>query len=114
MPRVSHRGDGAAVLYVRVPGDVKNAVAAAADAAGLSINAWCANQLRLALRAERGFPPPPPALVPPAGPVEAVQGWLLGEPLLTPCGRRGSCAGLGEPEVLDGVGWCRECGIRLA
>lgn len=115
MARVTHRDDAEAVLYIRVPGWLKNDLAGLADQQGLSINAWCANQLRLALREQRGLPAPPVPAGPVAGPVEAVRAWLEGETLLTPCGRTGSCAGTdGEVELVSGVGWCRECGIRLA
>lgn len=113
--RVTHSPDAEAVLYVRVPGQLKNEITAAADAAGISITSWCANQLRLALRSERGFPPPPPAAAPLPGPAEALHAWVHDTPLITPCGQTGTCAGLTEPaDTLHGVRWCSSCGIRLA
>jgi hypothetical protein len=114
MSRITHNPDAEAVLYVRVPGAFKNELARAAEAAGLSINAWCANQLRLALRESRGLPAPPPAAAPLPTPAESLFAWLHDEPLITPCGKQGTCPGLSEePEVLAGVRWCASCGIRL-
>jgi hypothetical protein len=114
MPRVTHNPDAEAVLYVRVPGHLKEAIASAADAAGLSLNAWCANILRLGLLEGRGIPLPPRAHAPLPTVDEVVAAYVRGEQVVTPCGRVGICSGTTEsPEVLHGVGWCRGCGIRL-
>lgn len=111
---MTHNPDRESVLYLRLPHGLKRDLQACATEAGLSTNAWAVNVLRLALREMRGFPAPPPALAPLPTPAESLRAYLAGEPLLTPCGQQGTCAGLdGDPEVLHGVRWCRECGIRL-
>jgi len=115
MSRIRHNPDAEAVLYIRVPGTLKNELTDAADRDGLSITSWCANQLRLALRESRGIPTPPPAPVPLPGPAEALHAYLVDEPLVLPCGKTGTCAGLTDPpEVLHGLRWCAGCGIRLS
>lgn len=114
MPRHRHNPDAEAVLYIRVPGHLKNTIASAADAAGLSITAWCANALRLALLDERGIPRPPRAHAPLPTVETVIAAYARGESVLTPCGRAGSCPGVeGDREVLHGVEWCGSCGIRL-
>ena len=102
------------VLYVRMPDSLKQEIDAAADAAGLSRNAWAANVLRLALRAQHGLPAPPPAAAPIPSPADALHAYLTDVPLTTPCGRTGTCTGLTDtPDALHGLLWCHECGIRL-
>ena len=109
-----HNPDAEAVLYIRVPGHLKNQITDTAHTAGLSITAWCANILRLALREQHGLPNPPPATTPLPTPAEALHAYLTQQNLTTPCGRTGTCTGLtSPPEALHGVLWCTECGIRL-
>jgi hypothetical protein len=110
-----HNPDAEAVLYIRVPGAIKNQVADTAQQHGLSINAWAANIIRLALRQEQGLPAPPPAAAPLPSPAEALHAYLTNTTLTTPCGRTRTCTGLTDPpEALHGLLWCAECGIRLA
>ena len=114
MSRVKHQPDAEAVLYIRVPGWLKNQIMEQADLEGTSINTWCANELRLAIRNSLGLPPPPPAAAPLPTPSDALHAYLTDTPLTTPCGRTRTCTGLTEPpETLNGLSWCIECGIRL-
>lgn len=106
--------DRETVIYLRIPTSLKSAVKEAANGSGLSTNAWVANVLRLALRTGENLPPPPPAVAPLPTPAESLHSYLTDEPLVTPCGRSGSCPGTTDsPEILHGVHWCRECGIRI-
>jgi hypothetical protein len=102
------------VIYLRLPQSLKEEIKKAAETDGLSINSWVVNVLRLRLRERQGFPPPPPAQRALPTPAEALHSYLTDEPLVTPCGRSGACPGTTDsPEVLHGVHWCRECGIRI-
>ena len=106
--------DRETVIYLRLPKSLKERTREAAENDGLSINAWTANVLRLNLTERQGFPPPPPAQHPLPTPEQTLHSYLTDEPLVTPCGRSGACPGTTDsPEVLHGVHWCRECGIRL-
>ena len=102
------------VIFLRVPDSLKEQIRTAAESDGLSVTAWVANVLRLHLRGAQGFPPPPPAQAALPGPAESLHSYLTDQPLVTPCGRSGACPGTTDsPEVLHGVHWCRECGIRI-
>lgn len=106
--------DRETVIYLRLPKSLKELIRESAASDELSINAWITNVLRLHLRQRQGFPPPPPAQAALPTPEQTLHSYLTEEPLVTPCGRSGSCTGTTDsPEVLHGVHWCRECGIRL-
>lgn len=109
---VESRPGSTAYVHTRVPGEVKNLCVTAARAAGLSVNAWAANVLRLAALDAAGFPPPPPAAHPLPDPAATVAAYATGERLLGPCGRRWPCDAAGPLEELAGVSWCG-CGIRV-
>lgn len=79
----------------------------------MPVQAWVAAQLHRALLEGRGVPSPPPARVGLPTTADEIRAYVLGERLLLPCGRVGSCAGL-VPEVVGGVGFCGECGIRVS
>ncbi len=106
--------DRETVVYLRLPAHLKAELHTAARNAGLSLNAWAANALRLQARNDRGLPAPPPAAAPIPSPADALHAYLTDAPLTTPCGRTGTCTGLTDaPDALHGLLWCHECGIRL-
>lgn len=99
-------------LNVRLSPELRRLVADAAGHAGMTVNAWVANALRLAARDGLGLPPPAPASNPLPDPLAAVTAWAAGERLLGPCGKRWPCHAESDLEDVDGVVWC-VCGIRV-
>jgi hypothetical protein len=83
---VESRPGSTQYVHTRVPAEVKDACVTAARAAGLSVNAWAANVLRLAALGATGFPPPPPASHPLPDPGTVLAAYATGERLLGPCG----------------------------
>jgi hypothetical protein len=99
-------------MQIRLPGWLKNLLVSRADAAGLSLQAYCANALFLA--AERDWLPFPPPLAPVPTAMDGLRAYLSGEKLLEPCGRFSPCERQGVPEVtVDTVSYCGVCQIRL-
>lgn len=109
---VTHREDAIAVVYVRMPGWLKNQIVDWCGKSELSVNSWAANVLKRALEEEWGLPEPPPAAAPLPTPYSVVSSYLSGETVLEPCGEPSPC---GRTEVVDvaGVGYCDKCNIRL-
>lgn len=103
---VKHRDDSWAVIYVRVPGWLKNEITKAAKKKRLSVNAWAANQLLAALKK-----PLPEPITPPL-PQQIVEGRIVGSPVLEPCGDYAPCQRTGTFE-LSGFEYCEVCRIRL-
>ena len=114
MPTIQHDHNANAVLYIRVPGHIKNAAAQAAEAEGIPTTTWCANIIRQALQTKQQLPPPPPAHKPLPTPSETLHAYLTGQTIITPCGKLNSCTGLTDPpDSLAGLNYCHDCGIRL-
>lgn len=113
--RSPQRAHGPAFLQVRLPAELKNAVIDRCEALGCSLNAWLVEALRKGLRDDLGLPEPPPARVPLPTHVDMIREWAAGERVLMPCGVVGRCAAVGVDGVWvhDGMGFCRECGIRV-
>lgn len=101
-------------LTIRIPGALKNRVAAAAEAAGVSVSAWCTAVLHAAERDGRGLPPPPsPQPVPDVAAV--LRAIASGKAAVAPCGRAFPCEGESAPrETVSGLSFCGACGIRVA
>jgi hypothetical protein len=106
---VKHDDGSTAVVYVRVPGWLKNQIAREAKRKHRSINQWASNILMQAILEGKGLPDP----VPPPTPEEIVEGYVTKTPPLEPCGVPAPCKRTGEVEV-DGFSYCDPCGIRLA
>ena len=112
-PIVEHQDGSYAVVYVRMPGWLKNQITAAAVESGLSVTAWATNILRQGARGELNLPNPPPASHALPTPADVIAGYAKGERLLGPCGKSWPCdAAEGPVEELHGVTFCA-CGIRL-
>lgn len=112
--RVSHRDDETAVLFVRVPGWLKERVVEAADRDEVSINSWVANIVRLAVLAGQGVPTPPPASAPIPSAQLILEGILTGLPTLEPCGKTSPCERVkAGTDWLDEMEFCRHCQIRV-
>lgn len=114
MPRVVHRDDATAVLYVRVPGWLKNRVAILADEEGVSLNSWVANAVNRCVEEGFGLPPAPPARAATPGVREVLDAYFHGDSLIEPCGRPAPCerAEAGTYEV-GGLVFCEFCRIRI-
>lgn len=111
---VEARSDAVVQVSVRVPGWLKNRVAAEAAENGLSINRWAAGVLLRAVESGEGFPEAPPAQVPLPSPDQVLRGYLSGEDVVEPCGQASPCerAVVGV-DVVDGMSFCRACRIRV-
>ena len=115
MPRSPQRASGPAFLQVRLPAELKNAVIDRCEALECSLNAWLVEALRKGLRDDLGLPEPPPAKAPLPTPADMIREWAAGERVLFPCGRTDNCTAVAPDGawVHDGMGFCRECGIRV-
>lgn len=115
-----HGPKGEAVLYVRLPKDTRDAVARAAQDAGISINAWCARTLHEATH----HATPHDALqhttqhdtTPHATHhitvVDVIRNITQGHPLIAPCGRTWPCTETQGTTTIAGQNYCTTCNIR--
>lgn len=121
-----HKPDANAVVYVRVPGWVKNACLDAARSSGMTVNAWAASVLieasRVASRetahdtshhdtphdtTPHGTPHDTPTLV------DTISSWIMGSPLVAPCGKAWPCPASERTDEAAGLHYCSECGVRV-
>ncbi len=115
------RGD--AVLYVRLPKEVRDRVALVAASEGISINAWCARELH---RASLHHTTPhdttqndgtrhdtTPHHATPVTIVDVIRNTTEGTPLIAPCGRTWPCKDQ-IPRTIAGTDYCDTCGVKLA
>lgn len=109
---VRHGDDVRVQVSVRVPGWLKNRVADAAEAEGVSINRFVAGVLLRTVEDREGFPVAPPARVALPSPGDVLRGSLSGESVLEPCGQPSPC-GRREVVVLEGMGFCDVCRVRV-
>lgn len=101
-------------LVVRIPGWLKNELLLLARREGVGMARYAETVLFRAVRDAQGIPAPPPARVALPTTADQIRAWATGEVLSTPCGRVGSCTGTDEtPRRVGGLGFCRECEIRL-
>lgn len=109
---VKYRKDATAVLYVRMPGWLKNEITEWCEDSGLSVTSWVNNALKHALEQEWDVPEAPPAPVPLPTRADVVRGYLTGEEILEPCGRPSPCE---RTQIIDvsGIGYCDHCNIRV-
>lgn len=98
-------------IAIRIPGWFKNQIIDHCTKHQIPLHQFVANAVRVALLEDRGVPVPPVGRSLPTT-ADEIRAYVGGERLLTPCGREGVCAGL-EPDVLSGLGFCGECGIRV-
>lgn len=106
--------DAQTYVMVRMDGRLKNELAKHCRAQDVSMNAWLIEIIKYGIRHQKGVPQPPPAVAPLPTAAEVVRAWAQGEKVLTPCGKRGECYGTNnDPDMHDGMGFCRECGIRV-
>ena len=106
--------DSVVQVSVRVPGWLKNRVAAEAAKRGLTINKWAAGVLLRAVESGEGFPEAPPAQVPLPSPDHVLRAYLSGEDVVEPCGKAAPCErAVAGVDVVDGMSFCRHCRIRV-
>ena len=114
MKPIKHNDDSIVQLMVRMPGWLKNRIAAHAEAQGVTMNKWAAGVLLRALEADQGIPEPPPARYPLPTTEESIRLVLRGETLFEPCGKAAPCereeAGTSE---VQGMTFCNHCHIRI-
>lgn len=116
MPREPQRATGdLAYLQIRLPGWLKNQVIDHCESRGISLNAWLVETVRTQLRNELQLPEPPPARAPLPTTADMIRSWATGERILMPCGKTDTCQAVDENGQWshDGMGFCRECGIRI-
>lgn len=116
MPRSPQEADPDLPNYIqiRLPGWLKNEIILHCESLGCSLNAWLLEAVQAFLRANRGLPEPPVARAPLPNTADQIRSWALGERLLMPCGKEKSCPAYdGNTWAHDGMGFCRECGIRV-
>lgn len=109
------------VVYVRIPGGLKERIARAAEDEGMSVNAWCARELlRAAIRHDTPHDTTPHDTPPvntrhhatPVTIVDVIRNTTEGTPLLAPCGRTWPCPDEKRTE-LAGTDYCDTCGVKL-
>ena len=109
---VKHADGATAVLYIRVPGWLKNEITEHCNTEGVSVTSWAANALKRAVEDDLGIPPSPPARAPLPTSMDVLRGYLSGEEVLEPCGKPAPCERTGAIEVA-GVSYCDHCNIRI-
>lgn len=100
-------------IQLRLPGWLKNDIISHCETLGCSLNAWLIEAVQTALRSDRGLPEPPQARAPIPTTADQIRAWAVGERLLMPCGKSECSAYEGDTWSHDGMGFCRECGIRV-
>lgn len=116
MPRkpANHKENAIVQLHVRMPGWLKNKIAAHCEEKGMTMNAWAAAVLDRSVDLDRGFPEPPPAQYPLPTLEEQLRIRLRGDDPMEPCGRRAPCerneSGVRE---YSGMHFCNHCNIRV-
>ncbi len=116
MPRkpVVSRSEAVVQVSVRMPGWLKNRVAAEAAKNGLSVNRWAAGVLFRAVESGEGFPEAPPAQVPLPSPDHVLRAYLRGEDVVEPCGKVAPCERASRGvTVVDKMAFCNFCHIRV-
>lgn len=108
---VRHNPDRPAQLTVRLPGSLKNQVTEAAEADGMSVNAWVLTALKSVLV---GGPVAPAPVAPVVTPETVIKDYLEGRTTIGPCGRPWPCDGASSVSDFAGSRWCESCGIRLS
>lgn len=102
------------VLYVRIPGSLKNRIVNHVRSLDTSLAHWVAVTLDRAVREGRGLPEPPRSEYPLPSQIDVLRSYLTEEPLIMPCGRVGSCSGYeGKTSRMGDGSYCDECGIRV-
>lgn len=117
MPRLPQRATGVeAYLQVRLPGWLKNRVIEHCEVREISLNAWLVEAVRAQLDVELEVPAPPPARAPLPTTADMIRAWASGERVLMPCGAVEPCGALDDDGRWghDGMGFCRDCGIRVS
>ena len=116
MPRSPQKATGQeAYVQVKVPGWLKNELIAHCGQMGISLNAWLVEAIRAGLRNDLSLPQPPPARAGLPTTADMIRQWATGERLLMPCGKTQTCGAVDDDGRWDhdGMGFCRECGIRV-
>lgn len=108
---VRHDPDRPAQLTVRLPGSLKNDVTQAAEAEGMSVNAWVLTALKSILVGGLNAPAP---IAPVVTPELVIKDYLEGKTTIGPCGKPWPCEGQGAASDFGGSRWCDACGIRLS
>jgi hypothetical protein len=113
------RGD--AVLYVRLPREIRDRVARVAASEGISTNAWCARELHRAslhhttrhdTEQHHATPHDGTAHPTPVTIVDVIRNTTEGTPLIAPCGKTWPC----KDEIrttIAGTDYCDTCGVKL-
>lgn len=113
-PPLRHPDDAEAVLYVRIPGWLKNQITDLADTDDVSLATFVGVALRDIARDKRGLPVPPPPAAPMPDAAAMLRAYVEGDHVLTPCGRKDRCAGMEtEPVKIGSVRFCGSCDIRI-
>jgi hypothetical protein len=113
---IKYKDEKIAVVYVRVPGWLKNLISEAAESRKTSVNNWCANILKSAAETGTGLPEPPKSHGPVPSAQDVVRDYLSGEKgkLLEPCGKQAPCErrAAGTHRVGD-FEYCNHCRVRI-
>jgi hypothetical protein len=113
--KIDYSDEQQAVVYVRVPGWLKNLINEAAEDKGMTVNGWAAVVLMSAAEKDAGLPPPPIARAPVPTRADAVRDYLLGETTLEPCGRRTPCErATAGTHTVGGLEFCNFCRVRVS
>jgi hypothetical protein len=111
---INYADDKKAIVYVRVPGWLKNLIKEVAKSRGKTQNDWAATVLKHAAESGAGMPEPIPARVPIPLPEDVLRSYLAGKEVLEPCGKPYPCEmrQAGTHDV-GGYRYCNACRIRV-
>ena len=104
--------DATAVLYVRLPGWLKNQITEHCNTEGVTVTSWTANVLKRAIEDDLGIPPSPRGRAPIPTAADVLRGYLAGEEIIEPCGKVAPCERTGTVSVA-GVEYCDHCNVRI-
>jgi hypothetical protein len=97
----------------KVPGALKNEMRAFCTKKKMTMSSWLIELAKTAMREDRGIPEPPPARAPIPTAEDEIRAYMLGEKVMTPCGKSQDECLVGVKDSLhSGMKFC-VCGIRV-
>ena len=101
-------------IHMSMPAWVKELIAEAAEAEGMSMSQYCAHILALRARDTIGIPNPPPAVAPIPTVSDVLRTYVDGSKMIGPCGEPWPCEYREESSKFIGdAEFCGTCNVRV-